>query len=333
MWATYLPVVPWIAALALRHGGLGVITAANPGMADGGLVGESKFDILRSLPREWTLPSARIEAGPPDVRAGAVAAFVERPEVSLPLVLKPDVGQRGAGVRIVRSLAEARAHLCGAPYAMVVQPWHPGPYEAGLFYWRHPDEARGRVSSITDKVFPVVTGDGRQTLAALIRSHPRFSRQAGVFEARHAPHLGRVLADGERFVLGTVGNHCQGTMFRDGARLWSPALEARIDEIARSVPGFYIGRFDVRYTDPERFRAGEDLAIIELNGVTAEPTDVYDPDRPLASAYHALFDQWRHVFAIGAANRRRGHPAATLGRLARLALAHLQDGRVFPVSG
>ena len=37
-----------------------------------------------------------------------------------------------------------------------------------------------------------------------------------------------------------------------------PALERRVDEIARAVPGFFIGRFDVRYSDVERFKAGED---------------------------------------------------------------------------
>lgn len=331
-WAAYLPVIPWIAAMALRHRSLGVITAANPGMPDGGIVGESKFDILRSLPRAWTVPSARIDEGPLDARVGAVAAFAEHPDVSFPLVLKPDVGQRGAGVRRVGSVAEARAYLATVTGTVVAQPWHPGPHEAGLFYWRHPDEPRGRISSITHKVFPAVTGDGRRTLAALVHDHPRYVRQATVFLARHAAEADRVLEDGERFALGLVGNHCQGTMFRDGAHLWTPALDARVDAIARQVPGFFIGRFDVRYSDAARFRAGENFAIVELNGVTAEPTDIYDPDRSVASAYRALFEQWRLAFAIGAANRRRGErPASTL-RLARLALVHLRDGRVFPTS-
>jgi hypothetical protein len=142
----------------------------------------------------------------------------------------------------------------------------------------------------------------------------------------------KVLGAGEIFVLGEVGNHCQGTLFRDGRALWTPALEARIDAIARGVPGFFIGRFDIRYTNRERFMAGEDLAILELNGVTAEPTDVYDPDRTIWSSYRALFEQWRQVFRIGAANRRLGHQAASWRRLVELALGHLRDGRRFPVS-
>jgi hypothetical protein len=249
-----------------------------------------------------------------------------------PIVLKPDVGQRGAGVRKIADVVTARLYLVQYPHRVVAQPWHPGPYEAGIFYTRHPDEPRGCILSITDKVFPIVVGNGRSTLAQLIDAHPRFHLQAGAFHRRHSDRLNSVLAVDERFSLAEVGNHCQGTMFLDGRGLWTPALERRVDEIARAVPGFFIGRFDVRYADVERFKTGEDLRVIELNGVTAEPTDIYDPNRSLVSAYAALFDQWRRIFEIGSANLRLGHSGASALRLLRLGLSHLTDGRVFPVS-
>ena len=330
-WAAYAPIVPWILALATRHGGFRPIAAANPGFPDGGLVGESKFDILNALPRRWTVVSARIDPGPKAERLRAVEAFAAMAG-GYPLILKPDVGQRGAGVRKIADSSDALAYLRQASFRLVAQPWHPGPFEAGLFYWRHPDADRGAIFSITDKVFPELFGDGRLTVAELIRQHPRYARQARVFEARHRAVLDRVLRPGERLALGEVGNHCQGTLFRSGERLRTAALEARVDSIAREVPGFFIGRFDVRYSDPARFMAGDDLAIIELNGVTAEPTDVYDPDRSLLDSYRALFAQWRLVFEIGAANIRRGHQGSSALRLTRLGLDHLLDGRTFPLS-
>ena len=121
----------------------------------------------------------------------------------------------------------------------MAQPYHEGPFEAGVFYYRFPHWSSGRVLSITDKVFPVLTGDGQSTVEALIWRHPRFRLQARTFLARHPDASTRVLAGGERLHLAIAGNHAQGTMFRDGAHLITPELEARIDEIARHRPGLF----------------------------------------------------------------------------------------------
>jgi hypothetical protein len=132
--------------------------------------------------------------------------------------------------------------------------------------------------------------------------------------------------------LAFAGNHVQGTLFRDGRHLLTPALERRIDEIARQIPGFFIGRFDVRYSSVDRFKAGEDLAIVELNGATAESTNIYDPDGSLLDAYRTLFRQWSLVFAIGAVNRRRGAAATPLRRLIQLTASHLTDAPALAIS-
>jgi membrane protein DedA with SNARE-associated domain len=322
-WLFYAPVAAWVAWLALRYRGFGGISAANPGIQDGGIVGESKAAILGRLPAEWTIPWAVIEPGDAGTRLASVLDVAARQGWTFPLVLKPDVGQRGAGVRLVRDGAAAARALADAPGRLLMQPYHEGPFEAGVFYYRFPGEPRGRILSITDKVFPEVVGDGRSTLASLIRTHARYRLQAHLFLARHATEAGRVLAPGERFRLAVAGNHAQGTIFRDGAHLWTPALERRIDDIARAFPGFYIGRFDIRYRSREAFMAGTDLAIVELNGATAESTNIYDPDSSLAAAYRQLFHQWALVFRIGAANRARGAQVTSTRRLAALVRAHL----------
>ena len=141
-----------------------------------------------------------------------------------------------------------------------------------------------------------------------------------------------MLAAGEVFQLAIAGNHAQGTLFCDGRHLWTPALERRIDEIAQSYPGFFVGRFDVRYTNVTDFRAGEDLAIVELNGATAESTDIYDPDRSLLSAYRQLVEQWSIVFTIGAANRAAGAPVTNTRRLMQLLHTYATSPPAFALS-
>jgi hypothetical protein len=205
----------------------------------------------------------------------------------------------------------------------VLQQAHDGPHEIGLFYVRHPDEPRGRLFSITDKRFPVVTGDGRASIEDLIWRHPRYRLQADVFLARQADPAW-VPAAGEAVRLARAGNHCQGTEFRDGRDLHTPALEAAVDAIAQRVDGFHFGRFDVRYASSEALSRGEGFAIVELNGVTSEATHVYDPQGTLLAAWRTLMEQWSIAFAIGAANRARGHAPVGAGRLARLVWAYFR---------
>lgn len=322
-WALYAPVSAWIGLLAIRFGGLKTFTAANPAFPEGGFVGESKNDILRLLPARWTVPFEPLDPGPAEARFAVLGDVMRERGWQYPLVLKPDVGQRGVGVRRVGCDAEALACLATQPGRLVAQPWHSGPFEAGIFYWRMPGSPQGRIFSITDKRFAEIAGDGRSTLEDLIWAHPRYRMQADTFLQRHAADRGRVLGAGERFPLAVAGNHAQGTQFCDGAWLLTPALEARIDEIARSVEGFFVGRFDVRYRDVERFMRGEDLAIVELNGVTSESTNIYDPSFNLVRAWITLARQWLIIFRIGAANRRLGHEPAPLSRLLALSWRHL----------
>jgi len=331
-WILYAPVSLWIMWLAVRHGGFATLTAANPSIPDGGSVGESKYDILAKLPEQWTVPSLLVTTGIVDDRVRHLRSGFEARGWHMPIVLKPDVGQRGAGVRLIRDWAEAHRYLDDVSGAVLAQPYHAGPYEAGVFYYRMPGWQAGRLLSITDKVFPEVVGDGESSLESLIWRHPRYRLQAHTFLSRHRETASRVVAAGETVRLAIAGNHAQGTTFRDGSHLITPELETRIDEIAQHSPGFFIGRFDLRYTDVDAFKAGRDLAIVELNGVTAESTNIYDPGASIWSAWRMLCRQWSLVYAIGAANRRNGVKVSSLRRLVALVRVHLTSRVAYQVS-
>lgn len=320
-WLFNAPIALWIAWLALRHRNLTLFTAANPGIEDGGFVGESKSAILSKLPQAHVLPWMAIEpAADAGVDAVASRCRIAREMMAargwkFPMVVKPDVGERGTGVRWVHDEQELERYLARESRRVILQVPHDGPFEAGVFYIRYPGDAHGRLFSITDKRFPVAIGDGRSTLEQLIEAHPRYRLQASVFRARHAAQLQRVPAEGERVRLARAGNHCQGTEFLDGRWLMTPALDRAIDAIAQQINGFYFGRFDVRYRERAAFMAGEDFAIVELNGVSSEATHIYDPSASLVTAWRTLMQQWSIAFAIGAVNRARGHRPVRLRRL------------------
>jgi membrane protein DedA with SNARE-associated domain len=145
MWLFYGPVAMWVMWLSLRHRGIATITMSNPGIPDGGVVGESKFRILSNLPSEWTLPSALVEPGSTPERVQRIADVMEQRDWAFPVILKPDVGQRGVGVRLARRIEDVAAYCTAESDPILVQLYHPGPFEAGVFYYRYPGEARGRI--------------------------------------------------------------------------------------------------------------------------------------------------------------------------------------------
>jgi hypothetical protein len=153
-----------------------------------------------------------------------------------------------------------------------------------------------------------------------------------VYFRRHAARLSEVLPAGEEFGLVFAGNHAQGAIFKDGRESITPELSARIEGIARALPEFYFGRFDVRYENIESFKRGEGFKIVEINGAGAEATHIWDARVTLREAYRTLFTQFGVLFEIGAANRARGHKPATIARLARDILEGRRLARRYPPS-
>src|SRR5436189_1824307 len=319
-WLFYVPVALYYFWLAVRFRSLSLPTAANPGMATGGFVGESKFEILDQL--HATSPDSVAEAFLLDGRTTtdrllSLHRLCREHAVTLPFILKPDVGQRGNGVRLIRSMRDALDYLVEVEAPVVLQRYANGRHEAGIFYFRFPGKARGQIFSITEKIFPTITGDGVRTVEELIGADSRAALIARTYLRGFAHRRSQILSSGQVLHVGETGNHAQGCLLRDGPRLRTNALERVIDNISRKVPGFYIGRYDIRYENEEDFKQGRNFQIVELNGASSEATNIYDARNSLISAYGTLFRQWKLVFAIGAANRARGCKPSPLRRLWR----------------
>jgi membrane protein DedA with SNARE-associated domain len=316
-WLFYAPVVAHFAWLALRHKSLSLFTAVNPGVRHGGFVGESKSEIMERLARASVAVAhtRRIESAlAPGERLERVRGFLAEHGLEFPIVLKPDAGQRGSGVAVVKSLAEAERYLRSIRVDCVVQE-HVAGEEFGVFYYRYPHEEKGRVFSITRKLFPRVRGDGARTLERLILEDARAVCLAKLYLERNAHRLWDVPPPGAEVELVEIGNHCRGAVFLDGCDLVTPELEDAFDRISRGFEGFFFGRYDVRATSCEEFKRGRGFKVIELNGATSEATHIYDPRHGLLHAYGVLFEQWRILFRIAAHNAARGAPTVPVSEL------------------
>lgn len=334
-WIAYGPVIAQWIALGLRHGDMSLPTAANPAIPTGGLCGEPKtatLDAVQGEARHWIPPYTTVTTGP-GAAASAESALADA-GIALPVVLKPDIGCNGTGVRLIRDAASLAAAIAAFPPAtrLVLQSFVPFPGEAGLFYIRHPDEARGRLTSLTLKYPPTVTGDGRRTLRALIEADPRHGKLRHLYLARLASRLDDIPAAGQREQLVFTGNHCKGSIFRNGTAEITPALTARIDDIARAIPDFHFGRFDVRYTDLAALRRGENFRVIEINGAGSEATHIWDPATRLRDIWGDQLYHYGQLWKIAAAMRRQGAKPCGLRTMARDWLLQLRVMRSYPLN-
>jgi pimeloyl-ACP methyl ester carboxylesterase/membrane protein DedA with SNARE-associated domain len=314
----YPPVFLYVVYLGIKHRGFTVFTAANPGIVAGGFVGESKTEILKKISgaSQWMPRFTPIPAGDTERRIFSAKDFLSKNNVVFPVVLKPDMGQRGSGVAIVRSEEDLRDYLTHSNYDTILQEYVDGP-ELGVFYYRYPGETRGRILSVTEKRLPVLQGDGKKTLEQLIFDDDRAVCMADFYLQKNAERLQEILPAGSSVRLVELGTHCRGAVFLDGQRALSPDIEKTIDKIAHTFDGFYFGRFDIRIP-PASSNAANGFKVLELNGVSSEATHIYDPKLGLFGAYRVLFEQWRIAFEIGARNRDKGVKPASIRELIHL---------------
>ena len=295
--------MPYIVYLGIRHRSLTLFTAANPGIPSGGFVGESKSAILARLSHvpDFQLLSSGL---PSDERYRMVKEFMTAHNLSYPVVLKPDVGERGTGVAIARNDRHVSSYLAVAACDTIIQKYVDG-FEFGIFYCRYPGVSQGRILSITEKRFPAIVGDGVSTITELVLSDERAVCLADLYLGRLKRPPDEVPVDAEVIPLAELGSHCRGAVFLNGASLETDILRTAVDAIAQSYEGFSIGRFDVRSASIQDLQSGR-FEVLELNGVSAEATHIYDPSVSLLEAYRTLYHQWRIAFEIGAINRLAG---------------------------
>lgn len=319
-WLIYLPVLPFCLYQALRQRRAAFFTNVNPGIDMGGFFGERKQDIYAQLPT-GSYPTTRLIAA--GTSPGDVLDAWRASGISFPLIVKPDVGERGKGVTVVRDEEGLLRALADKDKDLLLQAMAPGRMEFALMFIVDPATRRVRLLSICEKRFLEVVGDGYSTVRDLLARTHRGGRQLTRLAEADPGILSRVPGKGERAIAEPIGNHCRGTIFRDAGHLATPELGAALDALLADSRGICYGRVDARAEDEGALCAGR-FTVIELNGVSSEPGSIYDPSWSIWSCWRELL---RHVRLIGPLSQQlqqMGHePVSTLAMLQRCA-AHFR---------
>ncbi|MFL0799051.1 MAG: D-alanine--D-alanine ligase [Agarilytica sp.] len=344
-WVLYIPIGLYWVLLSLRYRSFGLPMAVNPNIALGGMVGESKYEILEQggdLAQSYILPyvirdqhhDASLhncdETLLRHVENDLIAA--KEKGISFPFIVKPELGCRGAGVQVISSGDELLQYLRGFPQdrRYLLQELAPYSAEAGIFYERFPGKNGGQVTSVTLKYRPTVIGDGKKSIKSLILSDPRASVLREQYLEKNNDRLHVIPKADEEIALAFAGSHCRGSIFRNGNEYITDTLTKKIDEIMLDFPDFYYGRLDIKFKDIASLSDGNNFVIIEVNGVSSEKTHIWDSRTSLFEAFSTLFEQYTTLFKMGYAMRELGYKIPSIRVLIKTWWQELQRSNTYP---
>ena len=91
LWVFYFPINFYFVWLAIRSRSFFFFTASNPTIDFGGMIGEKKSDIFELIPQKYYPKTILMEEYSEQELLNAGE------EIGFPLIVKPDIGERGNG--------------------------------------------------------------------------------------------------------------------------------------------------------------------------------------------------------------------------------------------
>lgn len=298
----YAPIYIYWMWICLRARSFFFFNTSNPTIKNGGFLMESKKEIYDLIPPAYYPRTIFFKTGTPPA---AILAEIKARQFEFPLIGKPDIGMKGLSVKKLGSLNDLLEYAATSQVDFLVQEFVSYKNEAGIFYYRLPNEKRGHISGIVRKEFLAVRGDGISSIKQLLKLDKRYILQLPVLSKMYGDRLNNILTSGEEYILVPYGNHVRGARFIDDSHLADEELTNTIDAILQQVQGFYFGRMDIKFNSWAELKQGKNFSIIELNGAGSEPTHMYDPK-------HSIFFAWkeivRHLRILSRISRMNHHP-------------------------
>ena len=276
----------------LRVGNLLFFSRVNPDIETGGFFSEEKWPIYQLFPPDYVPRGSLIS---PDLSIAIVFQKLNEASLSYPVLVKPNIGERGMGIEKLADQYELSTYHQGATFNYIVQEFIPYPNEMSVLAYRIPGKDKVSVTSLCLKEKLAILGDGVSTIEQLInrdyRSRQQWTRIQNRFDGR------RILGMGKSLILEPIGNHSRGTTFLNGNHLISEDFRLAVQQLFHTISGqIFYGRFDIIYESIDDIIQLKNFKVIEFNGVGSEPAHIYQPGYSLVKAYQCL---WQHAKILG----------------------------------
>jgi len=197
------------------------------------------------------------------------------------------------------------------------------PLEFGVLCYRYPDGNFG-IPSIVEKEFLTLRGDGVSSIGELLENNIRASGNAGYLKKKYQASWNDILEKGEEIVAENIGNHVRGTKFINACHLINDKTISHFKRLTSDMDDFQYGRFDLRAGSYEDLFTGDNLKILEVNGVNSEVAHIYDPEMKLLIAYKDVYENLKIVFEIARENRKSGRTTISFLTFVQSLIRHLR---------
>lgn len=299
----YIPLLPYAFYLMLKSRSFGFFSAVNPGIEGSGNGLDSKFKTIELLP-DYCKPKSIFISKFQNFEI--IKNQLISTKIKYPLIIKPDIGFRGLLVKKIQNEKELYSYIYKYnSINLIIQEYIDFKNECGIFYYRLPSEKSGVITSLTLKKYLTVKGDGISTLEKLIKKDSRAQNYVSLVSEINKEKLHIILPKDEEIVLNVIGNHSKGTQFINGNHLINNKLLSVLNSLNIKIEGWYYGRIDIKYNSFEELLEGENFKILEINGIIAEPTHIYDATKgTYFMALTSLKKHWKIIYKIGIANKK-----------------------------
>ncbi len=266
-------------------------SVVNPAFPFSGMLEDKKSDIHGFIPFKYR----------PEI-----FNFQSEDDIRFPVIVKPDVGLKGylvTRVDDIESLSDILQNEKNIEW--IVQEYIDLKCEYSILVYKVPGTKQKKIVSFTQKEYPSVLGNGKDSLRNLIDgfANPFLDRKQLYNTLKR--DLDKIPESEELIVLHTIGNYSRGAKFISLQNNIDQELEKRIFELLENIEGMNFIRIDLKSNSLEDLKSGN-FKIIEINGLKGEPIHIYDKNYPWRQTFTDIHQHWMIINKIVKVQLNRG---------------------------
>lgn len=231
---------------------------------------DKKSDAYELIPDRY-LPETILANSEDDI-----INLINKSNLEFPLILKPDVGFKGYLVMKLNNLNQLINVLPKYDNkSILIQEFIDFKKEYSVLLYRYPISGQVGISSLIEKTYPTVIGDGQKTLKELIDLNENPFLQKEWIKKANFESLHNVLKCNEERRIDDIGNYSRGASFHSLNHQINEDMVSWAKDLLDDIQGIDFCRIDLKSDSIKNMIHGK-FKIIEINGAKSEPLHTYD---------------------------------------------------------